>query len=575
MLKKSHHFLFLALFLALLSIGLIWVTEISVRAQTSTVNTNETEGTTAVVNKEETINLENTETSKTETNEPVACSYTYSSWGPCSAEGIQTRSIISKTPSGCYVSAEPILKQSCTYVVRESSTTSCTYTLSDWSTCDSSGIQNRKILSRTPSGCLDSKLPVLQQTCDYATYSTSETSTSSVNKMNPSEPSQDSSVTPAFSFLNINGNEVISGLIKIQGTVRNAYRVEFYLVPADSNTSKYLGLGKRMENNVWEYPLNSPEQPNGAYYLKAKIKNAYGSYESDQKMLVILNPVEERALDYSTASDAQAETVVSESENSGVNLTLDQTSRAWQEKYFKSESCLDQNICGGMADPDKDGINNNDEFRYGTSPANPDSDADGFLDGDEVKNGFNPLKASPGDKSDKMIFESPKESGEIKKDFYQVNQVELVSSESGKKNLRISGKGIPNSFVTLYIYSDPIILTVKTDQEGNWSYEIDKEIEDGEHQVYVAVTDNTGKITAKSEPLFFTKTAEAVSVVSPSESNSKPVSVEPISSTKNQAKNSLAFLLALIIGSLALVLASLGLYKHHQDKKEKENLKIS
>lgn len=45
----------------------------------------------------------------------------------------------------------------------------------------------------------------------------------------------------------------------------------------------------------------------------------------------------------------------------------------------------------GSADPDVDGLTNDQEATYGTNPNNPDSDGDGFLDGDEVQNGYNPL----------------------------------------------------------------------------------------------------------------------------------------------------------------------------------------
>ena len=79
----------------------------------------------------------------------------------------------------------------------------------------------------------------------------------------------------------------------------------------------------------------------------------------------------------------------------------------------------------------------------------------------------------------------------------------------------ITGKALPNSFVTLYIFSTPIVVTLKTDADGSWAYRFDKELEDGEHEVYVGVTDNAGKIVAKSEPFTFVKEAEAFSANEP------------------------------------------------------------
>jgi flagellar basal body-associated protein FliL len=46
--------------------------------------------------------------------------------------------------------------------------------------------------------------------------------------------------------------------------------------------------------------------------------------------------------------------------------------------------CKLQNVCGPKVDPDKDGLNNIDEFIYGTNPSLPDSDNDGVSDKDEL-----------------------------------------------------------------------------------------------------------------------------------------------------------------------------------------------
>ncbi len=59
-------------------------------------------------------------------------------------------------------------------------------------------------------------------------------------------------------------------------------------------------------------------------------------------------------------------------------------SKPWLKQYFSSETCADKNTCGDAADPEKDGLNNYDEFKAGTNPLNPDTDKDGLADGDEV-----------------------------------------------------------------------------------------------------------------------------------------------------------------------------------------------
>lgn len=519
-----------------------WSVCTSTGYQTRTVISQTPSGCVATTAPETKRTCTYTITTTDNTTATIACSYTYSAWSDCNSSGYQARTIATKSPSGCVDSATPILKQSCAYSTTDTaSSTACAYNLTDWSACDTSGYQSRSIISKTPSGCYVSEQPELKRQCDAAATSSSTAAVTSLN--------------PPFNFLNLNGGEVISGKIAIQGTVSNAKRVELYLIPAESNIPKYLGQAKLVSSNTWEYALDSTGQPNGSFYLRTKITNAYGTYDSPGRRLIILNP----------AAEVSAPDKTTGSEERTAARDIPSISAEWEERYFKRSTCIDQSVCGGDADPDMDGLNNNEEYRYGTDPTNPDTDQDGFLDGDEIKNGFNPLKAAPGDKSDKMVFQSPKDdTGEVKKDVYKVEQVELVAADNGSKNIRLSGKALPNTYVTLYIYSDPIVLTVKTDDDGNWSYLLDKNLEDGSHEVYVAVTDNTGQITAKSEPLAFIKTAEAATIIPPAEASAGARSASPADNYLNQG---FSLFISIALGALALTVAALGLVKHELARK--------
>jgi hypothetical protein len=66
-----------------------------------------------------------------------------------------------------------------------------------------------------------------------------------------------------------------------------------------------------------------------------------------------------------------------------VNATVT-TPADWQKRYFSTEECVDNNVCGDAADPDRDGLTNLEEYNTKTDPNNADSDADGLADGDEV-----------------------------------------------------------------------------------------------------------------------------------------------------------------------------------------------
>jgi hypothetical protein len=117
-----------------------------------------------------------------------------------------------------------------------------------------------------------------------------------------------------------------------------------------------------------------------------------------------------------------------------------------------------------------------------------------------------------------MTFEDPLIAGSEKKDILAVTNVQVAEVGAGEggtttaKKLLLSGSALPNSFITLYIFSAPIVVTVKTDATGAWTYTLDKELADGSHKVVSAITDDGGHILAKSEPLPFVKVAAAVSI---------------------------------------------------------------
>ena len=158
-------------------------------------------------------------------------------------------------------------------------------------------------------------------------------------------------------------------------------------------------------------------------------------------------------------------------------------------------------------DSDFDGLPDYEELRLGTDPLNPDSDNDGFLDSSEIALGFDPLRPSP---ADKIKYQDPQKVKIKISDVLKVEKVEMIIREEERKALKIQGKALPYSFVTIYIYSLPTVVVTKADGQGNWEYILDKPLVDGQHRVYATVTNNHGEIEEISAPLIFIKAGERV-----------------------------------------------------------------
>ncbi|MEA1962919.1 MAG: Ig-like domain-containing protein [Patescibacteria group bacterium] len=173
-----------------------------------------------------------------------------------------------------------------------------------------------------------------------------------------------------------------------------------------------------------------------------------------------------------------------------------------------------------LIDSDGDGLADDIEERIGTDKNNIDSDGDGYNDGEEVKNGYNPLGSGAIKKAlaaiDLAIINNktighPKTRGDVF-DNFKINNI--ANNTEDNKGYILSGQADPNSIVTIYLYSEiPLLVTAKTDAYGNWRYELSESLIDGEHEVYVALNDNTGRVVKKGNPLsFFIKEAKAISV---------------------------------------------------------------
>ncbi|MFZ3074491.1 MAG: hypothetical protein WA093_05215, partial [Minisyncoccales bacterium] len=138
----------------------------------------------------------------------------------------------------------------------------------------------------------------------------------------------------------------------------------------------------------------------------------------------------------------------------------------FENEISLQEAAIRQSEAVLSKDTDADGLHDEREIALGTDPLNPDTDADGILDGDEVANGYDPLKP---DNFALIEYHDPQTSAPKKTDIYRFDEIDPVSTitlSGGKTGIRFNGWGLPNAYVTLFIFSSPVIVVVKTDDQG-------------------------------------------------------------------------------------------------------------
>ena len=229
----------------------------------------------------------------------------------------------------------------------------------------------------------------------------------------------------------------------------------------------------------------------------------------------------------------------------------------------------ERTVAVSRIDTDADGISDYDEVMiYNTDATTNDTDGDGLYDAAELLSGYDPLDSNT---STRINYESPQRFGIVRADMLSVDSIATVSGtseESAKPRALFSGRALPNSFVTLYIFSTPIVVTVKTNPDGGWQYHFDKELADGEHEVYVGVTDNAGRVIAKSEPLRFIKEAQAFA---PIDASGAVITTDTDESSLI-ADNLILLVLSFSVITIGLTLILLGL---HLDGRPREKTQIT
>jgi hypothetical protein len=162
-------------------------------------------------------------------------------------------------------------------------------------------------------------------------------------------------------------------------------------------------------------------------------------------------------------------------------------------------------------------IKNNDSVEYLSPVAITfDSNSNGISDDMENRLGVD-YKKSDLTGVDKAIADGKAlEQPKFKKESLISGSltIEQVKNSDNPGTIKFQGKAAPNKVLTLFIYSTmPIVITVKSDSNGNWVYELDKSLINGKHEAYIVVNNSEGSIVEASLPKpFFIDEARAVAL---------------------------------------------------------------
>jgi len=263
------------------------------------------------------------------------------------------------------------------------------------------------------------------------------------------------------------------------------------------------------------------------------------------------------------------------SEETGRSVSFQEERDLLRDTVIKKTSQLDEQRMrfierGGLSlylDSDNDSVSDYDEhYIYGTDPFNAYSAGREETDGAYILSGRDPIKG------DVITYEDVRvaDSGVLIEYAFSLSSVSVGAKrvDSGGSEsvaaITFSGRALPNSFVTIYIYSTPVVVTVKSDQSGKWIFTLTEELVDGDHELYVATVNNSGKVIAKSTSIPFVKEAGAVSLKEDLSTFSYNASGEyTIFSRESIILLSLALIAIFIIAIIII-----GYYKEHGHTKE-------
>lgn len=201
---------------------------------------------------------------------------------------------------------------------------------------------------------------------------------------------------------------------------------------------------------------------------------------------------------------------------------------------------------------DKDTVDDQDNPEIEESPTSNDETRE--LD-DTGMVASKPKTTYQTDSGLKIEIESNDEESDKKIEFFNYN--------AQSKSFSLSGSGKPNTNYIVYVYSDPIIVSVRTDENGIWDVEVEEDIKAGNHEIFMAEADENGYLL--EDPKLISK-VEIIETGSPSDSVTEEASEDRVQDNR--------YIYYLVVAVIVVLVATFLVYKYLiKNKQEKEGSK--
>jgi hypothetical protein len=141
--------------------------------------------------------------------------------------------------------------------------------------------------------------------------------------------------------------------------------------------------------------------------------------------------------------------------------------------------------------------------------------------------------------------------------------------KSGKEKpvVTYNGKGPANKTVDLYFFSDPVVVTVETDANGVWTYNLDVPLDSGDHVAYVAARTEVGE-AVRSDVFRFSVAQAAAS------GDREGGLIVQSTSFRDQVSGYLYWVVGLVVVGVAGLLA-IVIYRNRRKSKQEANLQAA